>query len=398
MQVSKIDISNWWGKEKVTLEFNHRVNFITGPNGSGKSSLCNIIHDTLNFKTKNPSTSKYRFWSSIADMKFLSEEDESSALKMFSNVKVETIVLPDTPSESFKSKVNECFDGEMGSGNITEHFKLLKKIEAVYKEEESTLPKHVSYISDENNPPQEKEYVLRLGNPDISFGSDPEATLYGQPLSFLYQEDRTNLHGKKKSDKVQDVWSSYASSIDDRFLYVRDKVSEWQIDNRDKMLTHFLRKSKSEIDFTKMENEHALSDEQFDVEKKRHEEFLDFVSKLNEYFLPQNKIVSLSKDNETDSARKINLRFNDSGELIPWELLSRGEKTILYLFLSVFYYKEKVSIFIFDEPEIALHVKWQKNLIRDLSDLAPTHQFIIATHSPSLVKNGWLAHCIEVRP
>jgi predicted ATPase len=86
----------------------------------------------------------------------------------------------------------------------------------------------------------------------------------------------------------------------------------------------------------------------------------------------------------------------DSEKVIPWHLLSRGEKTLLYLFFAVFLYKSKVTVFLFDEPEISMHVKWQHNLIKDLAELAPDNQFIIATHSPSLVQNGWLGNCLEI--
>ncbi|TOA79916.1 ABC transporter ATP-binding protein, partial [Vibrio parahaemolyticus] len=47
-------------------------------------------------------------------------------------------------------------------------------------------------------------------------------------------------------------------------------------------------------------------------------------------------------------------------------------------------------------PEIALHVRWQKRLIKDLVSIAPDNQFIIATHSPTLVKENWRSKCIEV--
>lgn len=42
-------------------------------------------------------------------------------------------------------------------------------------------------------------------------------------------------------------------------------------------------------------------------------------------------------------------------------------------------------IFIADEPELSLHVKWQEKLINAIRELNPNAQLIIATHSPDIV-------------
>ncbi|CED71565.1 SMC protein [Aliivibrio wodanis] len=390
MQISKIEISNWWGKEQISLTFKHRVTFITGPNGSGKSSLCNLIYDTLNFGSSKPSTSKYRFWSSVAHLHM------DTLNEFFEDIRVDTILLPQIPTSNLQKKVNDAFDGEIGSGDIKKHFKLLSKIEDLFKLEESKVPKHISYFNDDDSSHQEKEYVLRIGNPDISFGSDPSVTLYDQPFSFLYQDDRLNLHGQNSSSRTGKVWDSYKSSIDERFLYVRDKLSHWQGEHRDTVIS-FLSQTNEELGFQEIENDKQATFDEFEKSKTRNIDLSLYIEKINEYFSPLNKVVTFSRDNDLDKDRKLNLKYKDSDGNIPWELLSRGEKTLIYLFVVTFLYKEKVSIFIFDEPEIALHVKWQKNLIKDLSELAPEHQFIVATHSPSLIKHGWLAHCVEVR-
>jgi predicted ATP-dependent endonuclease of OLD family len=43
-----------------------------------------------------------------------------------------------------------------------------------------------------------------------------------------------------------------------------------------------------------------------------------------------------------------------------------------------------------DEPEISLHVEWQEELIKIIRSLNNNVQVILATHSPSLVMNGWM--------
>lgn len=112
---------------------------------------------------------------------------------------------------------------------------------------------------------------------------------------------------------------------------------------------------------------------------------------LNEYFQDSGKEIVKDPDDH-----KITLKRIGSEGSMSWHLLSRGEKTLIYMFFMVFLYKEKVKIFLLDEPEISLHVKWQEHLIKDLTTLAPNTQFIITTHSPNLVMNGWMNNCLTV--
>ena len=49
-----------------------------------------------------------------------------------------------------------------------------------------------------------------------------------------------------------------------------------------------------------------------------------------------------------------------------------------------------------DEPEVSLHVEWQKRLIDLILELNENVQIILATHSPAVVMNGWIDHITEV--
>jgi len=67
-------------------------------------------------------------------------------------------------------------------------------------------------------------------------------------------------------------------------------------------------------------------------------------------------------------------------EKIPSDLLSAGEKQILsFLVYNAFF--DSVPIFI-DEPEMSLHVDWQRILFPTLLEQKTNNQFIVATHSP----------------
>ncbi|MFN3489895.1 MAG: AAA family ATPase [Emticicia sp.] len=82
-------------------------------------------------------------------------------------------------------------------------------------------------------------------------------------------------------------------------------------------------------------------------------------------------------------------------EISPYQL-SSGEKQMLIILLTTLVQDEKHSIMIMDEPEISLHPDWQENLIDNIRKLNENVQIIIATHSPSIVINGWKDKVFEM--
>ncbi|MDZ8027533.1 MAG: AAA family ATPase [Nostoc sp. DedQUE11] len=79
--------------------------------------------------------------------------------------------------------------------------------------------------------------------------------------------------------------------------------------------------------------------------------------------------------------------FTDEGKELSPETLSSGEKQLLLLFCNTLTARDKATIFIIDEPEISLNIKWQRQLIRALLELTKGSQiqFILATHSIELL-------------
>lgn len=63
--------------------------------------------------------------------------------------------------------------------------------------------------------------------------------------------------------------------------------------------------------------------------------------------------------------------------------LSSGEKQVLRIFAEAIM-TEKSTILV-DEPEISLHLEWQRNLVSSLRLLNPEAQYILATHSPEIM-------------
>ena len=90
------------------------------------------------------------------------------------------------------------------------------------------------------------------------------------------------------------------------------------------------------------------------------------------------------------------IRFTQIGEqLLPYQL-SSGEKQMLIILLTVLVEDDESYVLFMDEPEVSLHIEWQKRLIDLCLELNPNLQIILTTHSPAVVMNGWVDSVTEV--
>jgi ABC-type glutathione transport system ATPase component len=75
--------------------------------------------------------------------------------------------------------------------------------------------------------------------------------------------------------------------------------------------------------------------------------------------------------------------LTDDNKSIQPNMLSSGERHLLLLFCSTIQALDKSSIFMIDEPEISLNIKWQRRLVPALRECAGQSpiQYLFATHS-----------------
>ncbi len=79
------------------------------------------------------------------------------------------------------------------------------------------------------------------------------------------------------------------------------------------------------------------------------------------------------------------LEFSDIKAALHEKRLSSGELQMVSL-LSYCIFAENTIIFI-DEPEISLHIDWQRIFVPTLEKLGTTNQYFLATHSPFIYAN-----------
>ena len=106
-----------------------------------------------------------------------------------------------------------------------------------------------------------------------------------------------------------------------------------------------------------------------------------FIGIINRAFANTNKTVDTAQSK---------LQFKLSEDLLESnKRLSAGEKQFLIVMLTVLLQRKEESILIMDEPEISMHLDWQRTLIENIQTLNPNCQIIIATHSPGVIMDGW---------
>lgn len=79
------------------------------------------------------------------------------------------------------------------------------------------------------------------------------------------------------------------------------------------------------------------------------------------------------------------------GQELKLDQLSSGEQhEVVLLYELIFNVDENVLVLI-DEPEISLHVTWQKDFLNDLLSITNLQniQVIVATHSPAIINSRW---------
>ena len=90
------------------------------------------------------------------------------------------------------------------------------------------------------------------------------------------------------------------------------------------------------------------------------------------------------------------IRFRQLGETLTPYQLSSGEKQMLLILLTVLVENCEPYVLFMDEPEVSLHIEWQKQLIGVIRQLNPNVQIILTTHSPAVVMDGWMDRITEV--
>ncbi|HAV36354.1 MAG TPA: hypothetical protein DCX52_08360 [Massilia sp.] len=108
----------------------------------------------------------------------------------------------------------------------------------------------------------------------------------------------------------------------------------------------------------------------------------DFESSINKFL--DKKTLKIGESNLRRGIQSSVRVGTEGGRSYGLSALSSGEKQILTMLYSASRSRFKRGIFLIDEPELSLHIDWQRKILRELMAQAPDCQLIACTHSPEV--------------
>lgn len=209
-------------------------------------------------------------------------------------------------------------------------------------------------------------------------------TLSDREMQCLYKKDGAEIEFKKFREQVRlgaiSTFDSNMPSLEDYQKYIITKSDrirselDWVVE---RMLDIYYKY----VNSVSQEVENAIKQnllENLPLYYKKKSEFLDLM----------NDMLKATRKTIFESEEGLLFKLED-GTVIFANELSSGEKQLLILMIYALIEREQEYITFWDEPEISLHIDWQRMLIRTVRKLNPNGQLIISTHSPSIIYEGW---------
>ena len=170
------------------------------------------------------------------------------------------------------------------------------------------------------------------------------------------------------SETMAHVDTRISSALDFQLYHLQRKYLDYQVNIGNRIIVE-------------LQNGQTDAAQQLSQKKKRFQDIVD------ELFAETGKKI-IRTENE--------IRFSQIGETLAPYQLSSGEKQMLAILLTVLVEDNQPTVLFMDEPEVSLHIEWQKRLIDLCIELNPNVQIILTTHSPAVVMNGWVDNVTEV--
>lgn len=253
------------------------------------------------------------------------------------------------------------------------------------------------------------------------FDSQPSISINSSPITSLLKEQRKQIiyvignNGAGKSLLLKDIANSLSTlenpvvgistSIHDRFPFEMSTSSK-------SFVYKGLKTSNKAVTMEKIEREASISVINIFKNQVLLDAFLramDCLEYRTSYFLAPNQskaesskrhLIPLSSTAKENQESLINIRTvgyqlgvvknKDTHKITIFSELSSGEQSIIMLTTKIIDSHKPDTVYLIDEPENSLHVRWQQKLPEMLSRLSEelSCSFIVATHSPILIANS----------
>lgn len=399
-KIQSIEINNFWHRFNASCDFKEDVNIIIGKNGTGKTTFMNILHAVLS-----------------VDVEGITENDfDDVVIVLINKNKKKTIKIKKIDNENLPFLVVEYrisrkkYSVRIISGDERRMAVYRRRALEETEEVREALSELVSLSS---------LSVYRLRSGDDYEIRDKRGVRAVSPVDFrlsvlLGELTRYQL---ELSHKARYVASKLQKDVLTSILYSKDETVKRGISldfdkksERHNLVSAYSQLNVMDADVRKKINFHVDAidkavialrgevDEEADVDfqalealqqtKKIIQLALDAEKKTSNIFSQITLFIEILKNFISDKDFKFRggdlLIKSSNDEGIPYTALSSGEKQLLIIFIETLLQKQSPYIFLTDEPELSLHISWQRRIIPAVKELNPNAQVIAATHSPEV--------------
>lgn len=136
------------------------------------------------------------------------------------------------------------------------------------------------------------------------------------------------------------------------------------------------------IDNSLLELYRQLLEERNSGRRKAFQKSRDFESSINRFL--DSKTLKIGNTQARPRSRSLVAVSTAGGHSYGLSALSSGERQILTMLYSASRTRFQSGVFLIDEPELSLHIDWQRIILRELQNQSPERQLIACTHSPEV--------------
>ncbi len=437
MKLQKLTIHKLHGSYNYTVNFNSDITFLYGSNGCGKTTILNITEAIITgmlFKLFEYEFEKInlQYYNTKKTNDFMEISIERSSKKTLSveflNNKAEIEFI------RMDSEQHRNFEVEEIAKRYFDEYPVLRKIRHSFNYVYLPLNRSMNlrnsydlYEDDINYLRYSRQFRYRFqNNNDLEFSYSSRDFNITQIEMLIYH--RYNL----ANSQIRDIENNFRnqvlqslldvdtnSNLEEVFASIVDsktfKVSASKINEVKNQYISILRELTSDnVDINNCE----LFFQLFKKDMEPHKE-LDITSWFRyKEFKRIQKTIALAEKNKKDKEKvmskfqlfidtmnsfisqteehkefviyadgKIGFVTTFSEEPISVQHLSSGEKQLLIFFANLIFNvnQKQTGIFVVDEPELSLHLSWQKIFVDKTMSINPNMQLIFATHSPEFV-------------
>lgn len=430
MILSKLVVKKLYGNYDYIVKFNSDVTLIYGTNGCGKTTVLNIITSII-------TGSIYKLFSYNFDEIELNYYNENNKRqkkyvtlkKIFEDAIAINFQGEDTNIEKLQIPIERPRRSDSYDEIYFEEYPILSEIRKEFNfvylalnratalsnsEDDYYINRRRYFLEDDfimepERVDPEIKYIENIINRRYmnataqinQINNEFRDSILRSALDVNIQTDlwkflaESNLKDLEKTD-IKKIRNSYLKILSNLGLVSEEEKMQYVVffENYSDML----KKRKNNFDLKQMfslftsDNEMKKIEHIVEIAADTEKQKAQAMRSIELYLKTVNEFISTSdfkKKIEISLNGRVYFKTEDSGNRLSIQYLSSGEKQLLVFFAYLIFGVKDTSsgIFVVDEPELSLHLSWQKVFVKKALEVNKNVQFIFATHAPEIVGN-----------